>query len=280
MSKEPVKIEKLHFEQLKNLENKDQSTVGVKTGFAHMDSHIGSFKNGHLIIFAARPGMGKSAFVNSLCKYISVYAKKGVGVFSLEMMAIEFTGRLTSDLSSVNGQFIANNNVTTQEYSRIAECIKVYKDVPLFVDDTPGISFFELRAKARKMKSKHGIGIIFVDYLQLMKGEGNNRELEVASISRGLKGLAKSLDIPIVALSQLNSNGEVRESKAIEHDANILMVLKRSDYKKSEGEIDHSLANTAELDIVKNRDGASGVSVLLNTDLSTQRFFDQRKNQV
>jgi replicative DNA helicase len=266
MSKEPVKIEKLHFEQLKNLDNKDQSTVGVKTGFAHMDSHIGSFKNGHLIIFAARPGMGKSAFVNSLCKYISVYAKKGVAVFSLEMMAIEFTGRLTSDLSSVNGQFIANNNVTTQEYSRIAECIKVYKDVPLFIDDTPGISFFELRAKARRLKMKEGIQLLIIDYLQLMTIDlkGANREQEISTISRSLKGLAKELNIPVIALSQLSREVEkrgdkkpmlsdLRESGAIEQDADMVGFIYRPEYYNPD---DVSLQGLAEVLIRKHRGGA------------------------
>lgn len=253
--------------------NNPKEFNGIDTGLKSLNVITGGWQNSDLIILGAPSGLGKTAFALNLA-LAAAKSGKGVGFFTMEMKDTQLMNRLYSMDSLVPLDFIKKANLSNSQLEQVVAASNSIARLPLYIDQEPNISVFELRAKARKMKSKHGIGIIFVDYLQLMKGEGNNRELEVASISRGLKGLAKSLDIPIVALSQLNSNGEVRESKAIEHDANILMVLKRSDYKKSEGEIDHSLANTAELDIVKNRDGASGVSVLLNTDLSTQRFFD------
>jgi len=266
MSKEPVKVEKLHLEQIKNLENKDLAATGVQSGFNCLDSQIGSFKKGHLIIIAARPAMGKSAFVNSLCKNISVYNKKPVLVFSLEMMAMEFHGRLTADIASVNGMFIANNNVNKQEFERIMDCIKVFKDVPLFVDDTPNISFFELRAKARRLKAKEDIQLVVVDYLQLMTIDlkGANREQEISTISRSLKGLAKELEIPVIALSQLSRETEkrsdkkpmlsdLRESGAIEQDADMVGFIYREEYYAPD---DVNVQGQADLLIRKHRGGA------------------------
>jgi len=266
MSKEPVKVEKLHLEQIKNLENKDLAATGVQSGFNCLDSQIGSFKKGHLIIIAARPAMGKSAFVNSLCKNISVYNKKPVLVFSLEMMAMEFHGRLTADIASVNGMFIANNNVNKQEFERIMDCIKVFKDVPLFVDDTPNISFFELRAKARRLKAKEDIQLVVVDYLQLMTIDlkGANREQEISNISRSLKGLAKELEIPVIALSQLSRETEkrsdkkpmlsdLRESGAIEQDADMVGFIYREEYYAPD---DVNVQGQADLLIRKHRGGA------------------------
>lgn len=287
MSKEPVKVEKLHLEQIKNLENKDLAATGVQSGFNCLDSQIGSFKKGHLIIIAARPAMGKSAFVNSLCKNISVYNKKPVLVFSLEMMAMEFHGRLTADIASVNGMFIANNNVNKQEFERIMDCIKVFKDVPLFVDDTPNISFFELRAKARRLKAKEDIQLVVVDYLQLMTIDlkGANREQEISTISRSLKGLAKELEIPVIALSQLSRETEkrsdkkpmlsdLRESGAIEQDADMVGFIYREEYYAPD---DVNVQGQADLLIRKHRGGALS-DVKFNYIKEYTRFEDTNPN--
>lgn len=165
-------------------------------------------------------------------------------------------------------------DLTELQLERVVAASNSIGKLPIYIDQEPGLSLFELRAKSRKMKTKNRVEMIIIDYLQLMRGDGYNRETEIASISRGLKALAKSLDVPVIALSQLNSNGEVRESKAIEHDANLLLILDRPDYKKETGDVDPALANTAELKFIKNRDGISGVSMALTTDLSTQRFYE------
>jgi replicative DNA helicase len=224
-----------------------------------------------MIVLAARPGMGKTAFVLSMARNMAVDHDIPVAVFSLEMSAVQLVQRLISSETEINSDKFRKGNLEEHEYQQLhSRCGKLSK-APLFIDDTPGLNIFELRAKCRRLKAQHGIDMVIIDYLQLMSAgsDKGNREQEISSISRSIKGIAKELDVPIIALSQLSRNVEtrggdkrpllsdLRESGAIEQDADIVAFIYRAEYY---GITEHpdgiDTAGLGELILAKHRHGA------------------------
>ncbi|HOY17931.1 MAG TPA: replicative DNA helicase [Haliscomenobacter sp.] len=261
------------LKQIEELKGKEDGLTGVPTGFHDLDRLTSGWQPSDLIIMAARPGMGKTSLVLSLAKNAAVEYGKGVAVFSLEMASIQLAQRLISMESEVPLQKMRNGQLEEDEWKRLKEAIERISDAPVYIDDTPGINIFELRAKCRRMKMQYDIQLIIIDYLQLMSGGGEagkgNREQEVSAISRALKGLAKELSVPVIALSQLSRAVEVRggskrpqlsdlrESGSIEQDADMVTFIYRPEYYQIlEDEQGQSLKGIAEIIIAKNRHGA------------------------
>ncbi len=247
---------------------------GVPSGFTDLDRITSGWQASDMIVIAARPAMGKTAFVLSMARNMAVKYKQGVAVFSLEMSNVQLVNRLIVAETELPADKIKNGNLDAFEWKQLDTKIKGLIDAPIFVDDTAGLSIFELRAKCRRLKKQHDIKIVIIDYLQLMNASGmspGNRQEEVSMISRSLKGLAKELNIPIIALSQLNRGVEnrtgegkrpqlsdLRESGAIEQDADMVLFIHRPEYYKiTEDEQGNSLIGMAEIIVAKHRNGAT-----------------------
>ena len=249
---------------------------GLESGFTKLDKMTSGWQRSDLIIIAARPAMGKTAFVLSMAKNIAVNYRNPVAVFSLEMSNVQLVNRLISNACEIPSEKIKSGQLADYEWQQLDYKLRDLLDAPLYVDDTPSLSVFELRTKARRLVREHGVRIIIIDYLQLMNASGmsfGSREQEVSTISRSLKGLAKELNIPIIALSQLNRGVEarqgaegkrpqladLRESGAIEQDADMVCFIHRPEYYKiTEDERGNSLIGLAEIIIAKHRNGAVG----------------------
>ncbi len=245
---------------------------GVPSGFAALDRITAGWQNSDMVIIAARPGMGKTAFVLSMARNIAVDFNMPVAIFSLEMSSVQLVNRLISAETRIPGTKLRRGNLEEHEFTQLHTRIKKLSGASLFIDDTPSLSVFELRAKARRMKQKHNISIIIVDYLQLMTAGGKekgNREQEISSISRSIKTIAKELNIPIIALSQLSRAVEtrggdkkpilsdLRESGAIEQDADIVSFIYRPEYYDIlQDEAGNSLEGLGQIIIAKHRNGA------------------------
>jgi replicative DNA helicase len=249
---------------------------GIESGIKKLDNHTGGWQNGSLIILAARPGMGKTATALQFAKHPVFINKKPVAVFSLEMSATQLTGRLISSESLISSSEINQKNITHAKLLKITDSCVKFPEYPLYIDDTPGLKIGDLKAKALKLKHEFGIELLIIDYLQLMHGNQNgNREQEISYITRELKTLAKELDIPIIALSQLSRLVEtsqdkrpqlshLRESGAIEQDADIVMFLWRPEYyglynegyEYNKEKID--VRNLMIIDIAKGREISTG----------------------
>lgn len=253
-----------------------QGTSGVATGFHALDKMTSGWQRSDLIIMAARPAMGKTAFVLSMAKNMGVDFNTPVAVFSLEMSNVQLVNRLIQNVCELEGEKVKNGRLDPEEWNKLDVTIKRLIDAPIFVDDTPSLSVFELRSKARRLVKEHKVQCIIIDYLQLMNASGmsfGSREQEVSIISRSLKGLAKELDIPIIALSQLNRGVEgrsglegkrpqlsdLRESGSIEQDADMVCFIHRPEYYHlTEDAQGNSLIGIAEIIISKHRNGAVG----------------------
>ena len=249
---------------------------GLESGFTKLDKMTSGWQNSDLIIIAARPAMGKTAFVLSMAKNIAVNYRNPVAVFSLEMSNVQLVNRLISNVCEIPSEKIKSGQLADYEWQQLDYKLRDLLDAPLYVDDTPSLSVFELRTKARRLVREHGVEVIIIDYLQLMNASGmsfGSRQEEVSTISRSLKGLAKELNIPIIALSQLNRGVEarqgaegkrpqladLRESGAIEQDADMVCFIHRPEYYKiTEDERGNSLIGLAEIIIAKHRNGAVG----------------------
>jgi replicative DNA helicase len=251
---------------------------GLPSGFTGLDKMTSGWQNSDLVIIAARPAMGKTAFVLSMAKNMAVNYKHPVAVFSLEMSNVQLVNRLIVNVCEIEGEKIRNGQLLEHEWHQLDYKIKDLYDAPLYIDDTPSLSIFEFRTKARRLVREHHVKIIIIDYLQLMNASGSSfgsREQEVSMISRSLKGLAKELNIPIIALSQLNRGVEnrsgtgadskrpqladLRESGAIEQDADMVCFIHRPEYYKiMEDSQGNSLAGMAEIIIAKHRNGSVG----------------------
>lgn len=233
------------LQQIQNAANRTSGLSGLETGFHDLDAVTSGWQNSDLIIIAARPAMGKTAFVLSMAKNMAVNYNTPIAVFSLEMSNLQLVNRLISNVCEVDGKKIKSGQLSNLEWDQLMSRIKHLNGVPLFIDDTPSLSIFELRTKARRLVREHKVRMIIIDYLQLMNASGmkfGSREQEVSMISRSLKQLAKELDIPIIALSQLNRSVEnrtdgkrpqlsdLRESGAIEQDADIVCFIHRPEY--------------------------------------------------
>ncbi len=279
---------------------KKGSVSGLYSGFNDLDKLLSGFQNSDLIILAARPAMGKTALTLSLARNMALDFGYKIAVFSLEMSKVQLVNRLISSETEIEGQKIKTGQLSNYEWEQLHTKIKRLQDAPIYVDDTPGLSVFELRAKCRRLKQKYGIDMIFIDYLQLMTAPGNSsRELEISTISRSLKGLAKELDVPVMALSQLNRGVEgrtgyegkrpmlsdLRESGAIEQDADIVCFVHRPEYygfkqtdPDDEGVV-HSTDGLTELIVAKHRSGATD-TVNLSFKKSLARFVNFGENKI
>ena len=256
------------LKMLENAANQKEGLSGLRTGFDGLDKITSGWQNSDLVIIAARPAMGKTAFVLSMAKNMAVNFNTPVALFSLEMSNVQLVNRLIVNVCEIPGEKIKSGRLEKYEWEQMDYKIKELYDAPIYVDDTPSLSVFELRTKARRLVREHDIKCIIIDYLQLMNASGmsfGSREQEVSMISRSLKGLAKELNIPIIALSQLNrgvenrQGADLRESGGIEQDADMVCFIHRPEYYKiTEDERGNSLVGLAEIIIAKHRNGATG----------------------
>jgi replicative DNA helicase len=247
---------------LEHIQQRDSAFAGVPTGFMDLDSLLSGLQRENLIIVAARPGVGKSSFVTNVARNIAVDAGVPVAMFSHEMSRFEIGMRLLCAEARVPWEKVRSGRVATEEWTRIVEAAEVLHEAPLYIVDSGNVTIVDIRAKARRMKSKQGLGLIIVDYLQLMSSHSRteNRQQEVAEISRSLKLLAKELEIPVIAVSQLNRNPEtradkrpqlsdLRESGSIEQDSDIVMFIHRDDSD------DPTVKGKADIIVAKHRNG-------------------------
>lgn len=271
------------FERLDDL-HKDKSKLrGVPTGYKDMDNVLAGLQRSDLFILAARPSMGKTAFVLNLAQNVALKSKEPVLVFSLEMSKEQLVDRLLSMESGVDAWALRTGNLTDNDFEKIGEAMGHLSEAPIYIDDTPGITVSDLRTKARREAHQHKLGLIIVDYLQLMSGGGKfggdaNRVQEISEISRGLKSVARELDVPLIALSQLSRSVEsrspqipqladLRESGSIEQDADVVAFLYREDYYNPETD----RKNIMDVLIKKHRNGPIG-----NVEL----YFDRDKQRI
>jgi replicative DNA helicase len=249
------------FERLDELQRNSGELRGVPTGFHDVDNLLAGMQRSNLLILAARPGVGKTAFSLNIAQYASVIAKKKIGYFSLEMSREELVDRMLVAQADIDAWRLKTGRLEQQDYLKLSDAMGVLADAEIFIDDTPGASIFEMRTKARRLMAEQGIDMIVVDYLQLAHGRTkDNRVQEVAEISQGLKNLARELRVPVLALSQLSraveNRGEktpqlsdLRESGSIEQDADVVMFL----YRK-----DDDIREAVNLKIAKHRNGPLG----------------------
>lgn len=261
------------LEDIDNARNQEGGVSGVATGFTDLDRITGGFQRSDMIVLAARPGMGKTAFVLTMARNVSVEFNIPIAVFSLEMSAVQLVQRLISAETEISSDKFRKGTLKPHEYTQLHERIGKLSEAPLYIDDTPALSVFELRAKCRRLKSTAGIEMVVIDYLQLMTAgsTSGNREQEISTISRSIKSIAKELDIPIIALSQLSRMVEtrggdkrpilsdLRESGAIEQDADMVAFIYRAEYYGLTEHPDGIDTNgLGELIIAKHRNGALG----------------------
>lgn len=255
------------FERIEELYNSDGSITGVPTGFPDLDEKTSGFQPSDLILIAARPSMGKTAFALNIAQNAAIRHKVPVAIFSLEMSKEQLVQRMLCSESQVDSHKLRTGRLDEDDWPRLAQAMGPLSDAPIFIDDTPGISSLEVRAKARRLKAEKGLGLIVIDYLQLMSGRRNseNRQQEISEISRSLKALARELSVPVVALSQLSRAPEMRadhrpilsdlrESGSQEQDSDLVAFLYRDDYYDSESD----KKNIAEVIIAKQRNGPTG----------------------
>ena len=263
------------IEQIQAAANRTSGLSGLESGYHELDKLTSGWQNSDLIIIAARPAMGKTAFVLSMAKNMAVNYNTPVAIFSLEMSNLQLVNRLISNVCELESQKIKSGQLSPIEWDQLMSRVKHLYSAPLYIDDTPSLSIFELRTKARRLVREHNVKFIIIDYLQLMNASGmrfGSREQEVSMISRSLKQLAKELNIPIVALSQLNRSVEsrqggdgkrpqlsdLRESGAIEQDADIVCFIHRPEYYSRSGQDDagNDIRGLAEFIVAKHRSGS------------------------
>ena len=256
------------LEKIEKASKQSGTVTGIATGFIDLDYRTAGLQPSDLILVAARPSMGKTAFVLNIAQYVAFHEAKSVAIFSLEMSKEQLVNRLFSLESRVDAQALRTGNLSDADWEKLVEGAGIIGDSKLIIDDTPGISIAELRSKCRKYKLEQGLDIIIIDYLQLMTGSGRgseSRQQEISDISRSLKALARELNVPVVALSQLSRAVEqrpdhrpmmsdLRESGAIEQDADVVMFIYRDDYYNKESE----MKGISEIIIAKQRNGPIG----------------------
>lgn len=276
--------------EIVKLRESDDRVTGVKTGYIELDKKTNGFQRGDLIILAARPAMGKTAFALNLALNVAQLNSQATAIFSLEMGAEQLMKRILSAKSQVESSKLRSGFLRDDEFSALSESANELMHTKLFIDDSAAIKMAEIHAKCRKLKAEHGLDLVVIDYLQLIsgsgKGSGDNRQQEVSEISRSLKIMAKELNVPVIALSQLSRSVEtrkedkrpmlsdLRESGAIEQDADIVMFLYRDTYyaRGEEANNEQALDNT-EVIIAKHRNGATG-NVMLAFNKSISAFYN------
>ena len=292
MKKDYTAIDPVIAQAVKGIQDAAKNTdglTGVSTGYFKLDDITSGWQASDLVIIAGRPAMGKTSFALSMAKNIAADLRIPMAFFSLEMSNVQLVNRLISNACEIQGSKILNGQLQRDEWERLDKNINNLLGAPLYVDDTPGLSVFELRTKARRLVREHGIKLIMIDYLQLMNANGmrfSSRQEEVSTISRSLKGLAKELNIPILALSQLNRGVEsreglegkrpqlsdLRESGAIEQDADMVLFVHRPEYYHIyQDDNGRDLHGMAQIIIAKHRKGATG-DVLLTFRGEYTRF--------
>src|SRR6187397_520010 len=258
------------FPKIEQLFEQKRLITGVPTGFVDLDEMTRGLQGGDLIIIAARPSMGKTSLVLNISQYVATQPDHSVGFFSLEMSKESLFLRLLTSEAQIDGHRLMSGAIGGNDYHRISHALEKLNAMKLFIDDSANVGVLEMRAKSRRLQAEHGLSLLVVDYIQLMSGRGRfeNRTLELAAISRSLKGLAKELNVPIVVLSQLSRAPEarsdhrpqlsdLRESGALEQDADVVVLIYRDDvYNKDPNSPD---AGTAELILAKQRNGPTGV---------------------
>lgn len=278
------------FNRIDELHKSDKALRGVATHFTDLDNLLSGLQKSDLIIFAARPAMGKTSFALDIARQVGVYAKVPVGIFSLEMSSDQLVDRMIAAQAGVDLWRLRTGKLSTEgegnDFQRIGEAIGVLSEAPIFIDDTSSANIMEMRTMARRLQAEHHLGLIIVDYLQLMEGRsrgGDNRVQEISEISRGLKQLAKELNVPVIALSQLSRSVEsrpdqipklsdLRESGSIEQDADIVLFLYREDRVKP----DTPNKNIADVIIAKHRNGPVGkVSLYFQEESATFRNLER-----
>jgi len=271
------------FERLDDLHKDKAKLRGVPTGYRDLDNMLAGLQRSDLFILAARPSMGKTAFVMNLAHQVATKAKEPVLIFSLEMSKEQLVDRLLAMESGVDAWALRTGNLTDQDFERLGEAMGVLSEAKIFIDDTPGITVSDMRTKARREAHNQNIGLVIVDYLQLMSGGSkfggsDNRVQEISEISRGLKGMARELNVPLIALSQLSRSVEnrspqipqlsdLRESGSIEQDADVVAFLYREDYYNPETE----RKNIMDVLIKKHRNGPTG---------GVELYFDREKQRI
>lgn len=263
---------KTTFRQLESLSDRSGRLTGLSTGFHELDDFTCGFQSSDLLILAARPSMGKTSLALNIIEYVACETRTPVAFFSLEMSKAQVAQNMLCSRARINAHKLRRGQLDPQDWQQLSVGVGVLSEAPIFIDDTPGLSIMSLRGKARRLKSQHNIRLIMVDYLQLLEvsqsnnRNSENRQSEISQISRSLKGIARELNVPVVALSQLNRSvdqreghkprlSDLRESGAIEQDADVIMFLFRPEYYNPK---DESLRNKAELNIAKQRNGPVG----------------------
>ncbi|RLL41758.1 replicative DNA helicase [Oceanobacillus piezotolerans] len=256
------------YDNIEQLHQQKGDVTGVPTGFRDLDKITSGFQPNDLIIIAARPSVGKTAFALNIAQSVAVNTDTNVAIFSLEMGAEQLVQRMLCAEGNIDAQRLRNGMLETEDWSRLTMAMGSLSNAGIYIDDTPGVRVSEIRSKCRRLKQEHGLGMILIDYLQLIQGSGNsreNRQQEVSEISRSLKALARELQVPLIALSQLSRGVEsrqdkrpmmsdIRESGSIEQDADIVGFLYRDDYYDKETENQ----NIIEIIIAKQRNGPTG----------------------
>ena len=257
------------FETIEQAHARKQLVTGVPSGFADLDELTAGFQPGDLIIIAARPSVGKTALALNIAQSVGTKTHRTVGVFSLEMSKEQLFLRMLTSEAEIDGHRLRTGFLVESDWNRLPGALSTLSEARIFIDDTPGIGVLEMRAKSRRLMAEHGLDVLIVDYIQLMQGRGRfeNRTLELASISRSLKGLAKELNIPVIVISQLSRAPEsradhrpllsdLRESGALEQDADVVILLFRADqYPDAKPEDER----TVELNVAKHRNGPTGL---------------------
>ncbi|MBD5289604.1 MAG: replicative DNA helicase [Bacteroides sp.] len=281
------------IEQIQLAANSETGLSGLRTGFTDLDKMTAGWQNSDLIIIAARPAMGKTAFILSMAKNMAIDFNIPVAIFTLEMPNVQLMKRILSNVVELEGEKIKTGRLSPEEWDRLNNRVKNVFSSPLYLDETPSLSITELRTKARRLVREKGVKIIMIDYLQLMTGSGQkfgSREQEVSTISRSLKAMAKELNIPVIALSQLNRSTETREDKrpilsdlresgAIEQDADIVCFIHRPEYY-TRADVDaegKNIRGVGEIIIAKHRNGAVG-DVQMRFVSKYARFEDLNNN--
>lgn len=277
------------YDNIELLHNRTEDVTGIPTGFADLDEMTAGFQRNDLIIVAARPSVGKTAFALNIAQNVATKTDENVAIFSLEMGAEQLVMRMLCAEGNINAQNLRTGSLTDEDWRKLTMAMGSLSNAGIYIDDTPGIKIGEIRSKCRRLKQEQGLGMILIDYLQLIQGSGRsgeNRQQEVSEISRELKGLARELEVPVIALSQLSRGVEqrqdkrpmmsdIRESGSIEQDADIVAFLYRDDYYDKESEN----KNIIEIIIAKQRNGPVGTVSLAfvkeyNKFVNLERRYD------
>jgi replicative DNA helicase len=297
-TQEFTRLKSLVWDTMERIEARhhgEESVHGVQSGFTDLDALTNGFQPSDLIIVAARPSMGKSAFCLNIATHAAVEANVPVAVFSLEMAKDQLVERMLASESLVDLHRFRQGKLLEEDFSKLSRAVGILGQAPIWIDDTPGLNLLELRSKARRLKAEHGIGMFIIDYLQLINAprESENRQAEISFISRSLKSLARELRTPVVALSQLSRAPEqrggdrrpmlsdLRDSGAIEQDADLVIFIYRAEMYKSVLEKDeHAREGTAEVILSKHRNGPTGtVTLAFRKDCTRFADFTERDTE-